>query len=266
MMEHHGLKHQPATTSNASSPITAYPQSGIIQYQRLKPFKAISFDLDDTLYDNQPIIANAVKQSFALLHRDYPASAQWTTKDWLQCKLAQQALHPELKHDTSAARYTMLREGLLQLGYNETQATQGAQAGLACFQHYRSDFKVAEDVIAILQTLKTRFTLVGITNGNVDASRIGLSQVLEFVLHPGYGVKMKPHSDMFTLACKQLAILPSELLHIGDHPHSDIVGAKMVGCQTVWLNPCQQNRDKKPSSLLPQITIMHLSKLLDFCH
>nr|WP_308424625.1 HAD-IA family hydrolase [Shewanella aestuarii] len=262
MMDNLDPKRQSATASIASAP----SQSSIIQYQRLKPFKAISFDLDDTLYDNQPIIINAVKQSFALLHREYPASTQWTTDDWLKCKLAQQTLYPELKHDTSAARYAMLREGLIQLGYNEIQATQGAQAGLAYFQHHRSDFTVAEDVIAILQALKVDFTLVGITNGNVDASRIGLTQVLEFVLHPGYGIKMKPHSDMFTLACKQLAISPSELLHIGDHPTSDIVGAKMAGCQTVWLNPCQQNRDKKSSSLLPQIQITHLSKLLDFCN
>jgi len=264
-MKHHDPKYQSASASITPSSVSAQLQSGIIQYQRLKPFKAISFDLDDTLYDNQPIIANAVKQSFALLHREYPASTQWTPEDWLKCKLAQQSLHPELKHDTSAARYTMLREGLIQLGYNEIQATQGAQAGLACFQRYRSDFNVTEDVIAILKALKVDFRLVGITNGNVDASRIGLSDVLEFVLHPGYGVKMKPHSDMFTMACKQLAIVPSELLHIGDHPNSDIFGAKVAGCQTVWLNPCQQNRDKKPSSLLPQIKITHLSKLLDFC-
>jgi HAD superfamily hydrolase (TIGR01549 family) len=238
-------------------------QTGMIQYQRLKPFKAISFDLDDTLYDNKPIIIKAVAESFSLLHRKYPKSSHWTAVDWQRCKLALQIQQPELVHDTSAARYAMLREGLMQLGYSEVESSHGAQAGLDCFHHYRSDFTIVPDVLTTLNTLKQHFTLVGITNGNVDASRIGLDTVMQFVLHPGYGVKMKPAGDMFDLACKQLAIKPSELLHVGDHPNSDIVGAKMAGCQTVWLNPCQQKRHKIPASLLPHIAIDQLSLLVN---
>ncbi|UJF22620.1 HAD-IA family hydrolase [Shewanella sp. OMA3-2] len=237
-------------------------QADIVQYQRLQPFKAISFDLDDTLYDNKPIISKAVAESFSLLHSKYPKSSRWTATDWQHCKLALQTQQPELVHDTSAARYAMLRQGLMQLGYSEMDASHGAQAELDCFQHYRSDFTIAQDILITLNTLKQHFTLVGITNGNVDASRIGLDAVMQFVLHPGYGVKMKPAADMFDLACKQLAIKPSELLHVGDHPNSDIVGAKTAGCQTVWLNPCQQKKHKSPASLLPHIAINQLSSLV----
>lgn len=238
-------------------------QEGIVQYQRLKPFKAISFDLDDTLYDNKPIIIKAVAESFSLLHSQYPKSCRWTPTDWQNCKLALQIQQPELVHDTSAARYAMLRQGLMLLGYSEIEASHGAQTGLECFHHYRSDFTIAPDVLTTLNVLKQHFTLVGITNGNVDTSRIGLDAVMQFVLHPGYGVKMKPAGDMFNLACKQLAIPPSELLHVGDHPNSDVVGAKMAGSQTVWLNPCQQQRYKRPASLLPHIAINQLSLLIN---
>jgi len=114
----------------------------------------------------------------------------------------------------------------------------------------------------VLQQLGKQFPLIGITNGNVDSRRIGLSEVMQFVLHPGHGVKMKPHSDMFTLACKQLVIEPSQLLHIGDHPLSDIAGAKMAGCQSIWLNPCMQQKHKTAQTVLPHVEINQLTLLL----
>ncbi|WP_445776562.1 HAD-IA family hydrolase [Shewanella sp.] len=240
-----------------------YQQSAsIIQYQRLQPFKAISFDLDDTLYNNRPYVTHATEQLFELINRLYPATTAWRSEQWQQLKHHLFTLRPELAHDTSAARYAMLHQGLLHFGYSETQASQGAQLGMDCFHHHRSDFTVASDVLAVLQQLGQQFPLIGITNGNVDSRRIGLSELMQFVLHPGHGVKMKPHSDMFTLACKQLVIEPSQLLHIGDHPLSDIAGAKMAGCQSIWLNPCMQQKHKTAQTVLPHVEINQLTLLL----
>lgn len=239
------------------------PAASITQYQRLQPFKAISFDLDDTLYNNLPYVVQASEQLFTLINRSYPATSAWSSSQWQQLKHHLFTLRPELAHDTSAARYAMLHQGLLHFGYSELDASQGAQLGMDCFHHHRSDFTIAPEVLAVLQKLGQHFPLVGITNGNVDAKRIGLSDVMQFVLHPGHGVKMKPHSDMFTLACRQLNIEPAQLLHIGDHPLSDIAGAKMAGCQSVWLNPCMQQRHKKAQTVLPHIEINQLDLLLE---
>ncbi|SMB88255.1 putative hydrolase of the HAD superfamily [Pasteurella testudinis DSM 23072] len=38
-------------------------------YRQLQPFKIISFDLDDTLYDNRSVIMEAEKQFLAALQR-----------------------------------------------------------------------------------------------------------------------------------------------------------------------------------------------------
>jgi putative hydrolase of the HAD superfamily len=237
--------------------------ASITQYQRLQPFKAISFDLDDTLYNNLPYVVHASEQLFELINRSYPATMAWNSTQWQQLKHHLFTLRPELAHDTSAARYAMLHQGLLHFGYSEIDASQGAQLGMDCFHYHRSDFTVASEVLTVLQKLGQYYPLIGITNGNVDSKRIGLSDVMQFVLHPGHGIKMKPHSDMFTLACKQLAITPAQLLHIGDHPSSDIAGAKMAGCQSVWLNPCMQQRHKKAQTVLPHIEINQLDLLLE---
>ena len=237
-------------------------KASMIQYQRLQPFSAISFDLDDTLYNNLPYVLHASEQLFSLINQIYPATTTWDAAQWQQLKHALFKLHPELAHDTSAARYAMLHQGLLHFGYSETEASQGAQDGMTCFHHHRSNFTVDESVLELLERLSQRYQLIGITNGNVDIQRIGLDKVMQFVLHPGHGVKMKPAADMFSLACRQLDIKPSALLHVGDHPLSDIAGAKMAGCQSAWLNPCMQQRHKKAQPVLPHIEINQLDLLL----
>jgi HAD superfamily hydrolase (TIGR01509 family) len=242
--------------------IDIQPSASITQYQRLQPFKAISFDLDDTLYNNLPYVMHASEQLFSLIKQRFSATMAWDLAQWQHFKHSLFERQPELAHDTTAARYAMLHQGLLHFGYTEVEASSGAQEGMSCFHHYRSHFTIAEEVLTLLQRLSQHYPLVGITNGNVDAERIGLGKVMQFVLHPGHGVNMKPSADMFMLACRQLGIRPSELLHVGDHPMSDVAGAKMAGCQSVWLNPCMQQRHKKAQTVLPHIEINQLDLLL----
>ncbi len=227
------------------------------------PIKAISFDLDDTLYDNRDYLVQAEQQLLLWLAEHYPNSVNWRQQDWgeLKKQLIQQT--PILGHDTSAARFAALQEGLLQLGYSDREAKQGAEAGLALFLHYRSDFKVTTPELAVLKTLSQHFRLIGITNGNVDANKIGLGEVLEFVLHPGNGARMKPYGDLFELATERLGIACSQLLHVGDSYRADVQGARKIGCQAAWLNPAiGRSPESYGAGLLPHIQLNSLDELL----
>jgi FMN phosphatase YigB (HAD superfamily) len=51
-------------------------------YRAIKPFKAISFDLDDTLYDNHSIIIKANQAIIEHLNQTYPELAELTEKQW----------------------------------------------------------------------------------------------------------------------------------------------------------------------------------------
>ena len=42
-------------------------------YRRLKPIKAITFDLDDTLYDNYPVILKTTEESHRFLQAYHPS-------------------------------------------------------------------------------------------------------------------------------------------------------------------------------------------------
>ncbi|GIU27650.1 HAD-IA family hydrolase [Shewanella sp. MBTL60-007] len=231
-------------------------------YIRPQAFQAISFDLDDTLYDNRPIIIQAESELQTFLHQAYPKSAKWQLADWRRLKLALFRESPELRHDTTVARLTMLERGLLQLGYDAQTAKAGAKAGLEHFVKYRSHFKVSTEVIELLAQLKQKYRLIGITNGNVDHQRIGLEGLFEFVLHPGHGYKQKPSAEMFVLAAEKLGLPLASILHIGDSAKSDVYGARRAGCQAVWLNPGFGVIDKSSAyGMLPHIEISSVQQL-----
>ncbi|QBF83509.1 HAD family hydrolase [Shewanella maritima] len=232
-------------------------------YQALRPFKAISFDLDDTLYNNKPYIIAAESELLSFLQHNYPEVASWEFGDWRALKMKLIALKPELGHDTGAARLATLEAGLRQAGCDEARAIKGAEQGLAHFLIHRSNFSVPETTLELLQMLAQRMPLIGITNGNVDASRIGLDDVLEFVVHSGNGLKMKPCSDMFEYSADRLGIRTSDLLHVGDSYSADVQGARGVNAQAAWLNPAF-GRDESTSigsGLLPTFSFSELQQL-----
>ncbi|MEZ9196923.1 HAD-IA family hydrolase [Shewanella sp. 10N.286.54.B9] len=206
-------------------------------YLRPQPFSVISFDLDDTLYDNRPIIRQAEAASQQFLNQQYPKSQAWQIGDWHRLKLTLIKQHPQLRHDPSLARQAMLECGLVELGYDAHTAKAGATAVFDHFVLHRSHFSVSKQVLELLARLKQRYRLIGVTNGNVDYQRIGLGEMLEFVLHPGQGFKQKPAADMFIQAASRLDIPLEQILHVGDSANSDVAGARQAGCQAVWLNP-----------------------------
>ncbi len=234
-------------------------------YLRARPFYAISFDLDDTLYDNGPVIRAAEHSLLDFLQTTYPETVRWQRADWLKLKTELITHYPELAHDATAARLVMLEQGLMTLGYSREESAEGAQAGLDCFLHKRSDFDVSLSVINLLETLSTRYPLIGITNGNVDADRIGLGHALKFVLHPGEGARMKPYPDMFYSACRKLDIPLHGLLHVGDSHASDVQGARLAGCQSAWLNPKFDGaKSAMGHGLLPHVEVNSLQDLVAF--
>ncbi|QDF68356.1 HAD-IA family hydrolase [Shewanella sp. SNU WT4] len=226
---------------------------------RPQPFAAISFDLDDTLYDNGPIIRQAQQSLDEYLRSKFPALMAWSSVDWLALKAQLIRQTPWLDNDATAARTAVLTHALQQIGVKDVKA-EVAHA-MAVFLHHRSNFKVAPEVIALLNQLGHYYPLIGITNGNVDHVAIGLGEPFRFVIHPSQTVAKKPASDMFMLACQRLNITPAELLHVGDHPESDVMGARWAQCQSVWLSPAFGGKQRAEPKLLPTFQIQQLSEL-----
>jgi len=230
-------------------------------HRRLKPFQAISFDLDDTLYNNEPVMQatyekmcryfSQVLSQFNNHHYDHHF---WST-------FRNQALkiQPDLQHDVGQLRLQSYYLGLKSLGFSEDKSLVMANEALNYFVEQRSDFSVPDEVHQLLSELKKRWPLLAISNGNVDTKAIELDGYFSHIYHAGNnGLKQKPSRDMFNTACQQLSLQPKQLLHVGDCGRNDVYGAVKSGCQAVWLSCYQVG---KPLSVLPTIELSNICEL-----
>ncbi|MEJ2766484.1 5-amino-6-(5-phospho-D-ribitylamino)uracil phosphatase YigB [Photobacterium sp. MCCC 1A19761] len=233
-------------------------------YRRFQPPKALTFDLDDTLYDNRPVIRRAEQAMYDWLADVHPISDALTRKDWLRLKFRLAEHNPLLRHDVTQWRYELLKIGLMQLGYAQTLAEQAAQAGVRHVLVVRNQVEVPAETHRVLRELGKRVPMLAITNGNVDAEKIGLSQYFDRVLVAGRDGLAKPEPDLFAQAVALLGVTPGEILHVGDHLVSDVGGAKLHGMQACWLNDQQRQLSREPKAKwLPDVEIHSLSQLLD---
>lgn len=230
-------------------------------YRRLKPFKAISFDLDDTLYDNRPIIIKAEQQSFDYLRQQDHRLANLSEQHWFEYKQQVLLANPNLIEDVTAWRLAALEAIFVELKVANPQ--QMAQQVFQHFLHVRSDFTVPAASLDVLSQLAQVYPVIAITNGNVNLAQIGLADAFCLVLKAGDGLRAKPHVDMFAYAANHLNIEIADILHVGDHLTTDVLGAKANGAQAIWFNDQgHQLRTHQDSRMLPDIEMTHLNQLL----
>lgn len=231
-------------------------------YRNLKPIKALSFDLDDTLYDNWPVIQQVEKKVTEWLYFHHPISATIPQEHWHQFKLDVLHNNPDLKHDVTDLREQQIEFGLMQLGYDKPAAKQAAKDGIELALWWRNQINVPRETHEILEKLAKKYPIVAITNGNVDASKINLSHYFKFILKAGSNGRSKPYSDMFDDAANKLNIPANQILHVGDHLISDVQGAINAGFQACWLNTNgSQLRQDPKCKTIPDIEISSLEQL-----
>ncbi|MDB4222220.1 HAD family hydrolase [Granulosicoccus sp.] len=199
----------------------------------LAQVQAISFDLDDTLWDCAPAIANAENALFEWHNRVTPAITELHTQHTLQDYRTEFRKHnPELKGCVTAMRMAGLRKLLNAFDYSESLAAEGFEV----FYKARSQVELYPGALDMLKELKQSFRLAAITNGNADLHSIGISMYFDRIYAANLTLLEKPAPDMFNLCLSEMDIPPNALLHIGDNPVTDIFGAQSTGVQTLWFN------------------------------
>lgn len=228
-------------------------------YRRWQPVAAITFDLDDTLYDNGPAIAWAEQWMLSHLRSEYLATAMLDKPRWLALKRQLLLSRPELRDDVSLARLHGIREALVQGGMAPSQAALEAETVFAGFLAERSKIEVSDETHALLAQLAGRYPLAVITNGNLDLVQAGLADYFTLVCKAGAGTRMKPAPDMFMQVQAALGLAPGRILHVGDHPETDVLGARLHGFRAAWLN--ERGQSWQSLSLLPDVELGALHEL-----
>jgi len=225
----------------------------------LQPFSVLSFDLDDTLYPNATVIAGAELAMQQQLQRLLGEVSYNQPDYWWQQRQLLAAQQPQVRHDVSRWRLLALEQGLVAQGHSRCSAGDIAEIAMLAFLQARSQIQLEPTVRPLLSRLARHFRLIAITNGNADLQRMGLADLFQFVLRAGPDGRMKPEADLFLQAASRLQLAPGQILHIGDHPSSDVQGALNAGCQACWLNLAPDS----PSRLqtLPHLEIRQLTEL-----
>ncbi|MBO1520550.1 HAD-IA family hydrolase [Oceanisphaera pacifica] len=230
-------------------------------YKRLTQVKVISFDLDDTLYDNVPVIVAAEAWLLQALKHHRPESTLLSGENLAAIKRQILQLEPELSHNVSALRMRLLSEGLRQQGMGEAEAASMADEFYQGFLNERGKITVPETSHKVLTELGQRYQLAVITNGNLPLENTALAPYFKTVLRAGIDGRMKPAADMFNSLAQQTGVQRSEILHIGDHINTDVAGAVHAGCQAIWLN--DQGRSAYDLQCLPHVELTRLEQMLE---
>ena len=200
----------------------------------MKYLRALTFDLDDTLWDNRPVLMAAEQSLYDWLGRHYPRIKQYYSLEGMW-SLRQELLrrNPGLRHDVTALRKDSLHVMAQTCGYDDRLVERAFDV----FLEARHRITLYDDVEPALRRLRAAGYCLGtLTNGNADVQRLGLGHLFDFSLTAASVGKAKPHPRMFEEACRRAQVTAAELAHIGDEAGTDLAGAQNAGVTVIWMN------------------------------
>jgi HAD superfamily hydrolase (TIGR01509 family) len=197
----------------------------------------ITFDLDNTLWDVEPVLIKAeeVQQQWLLQHRPGAVEA-FNHEALFEFKKSVWKRHPHLAHHVSEMRTQMLYELQIAAGYPEDEARTGARKAFAVFLQERHKVVLYEEALGVLEQLNGDFKLGALTNGNADIYKTDAAEYFDFAFLAEDIGSSKPHPDMFQAALKAAKVTADAVVHVGDDPVHDVQGARDAGMHTVWVN------------------------------
>lgn len=223
------------------------------------PVRAITLDLDDTLWPFAPIGARIEQVLHDWMLEHSPRTAEQfpiETMRALNRRLIDE--HPQLVHDLSELRRMTLRHALRESGSDP----ELCHAAYDAFFAERNRVECYADSIEALQRITAHVPVAAVTNGNADLDAIGLSQHFVFNLAAREHGAAKPDPGIFHAACARLNCGHGEVLHVGDHAEMDVVGAMRAGLRGCWIN--REGHRWTREDLRPDLEFDTLTALADW--
>lgn len=221
--------------------------------------KVITFDLDNTLWDVDPALRRAEDAQNGWLRAHRPGAIDGIShEDLWELRKQLWREHPELAHNVTAMRKCLLRELQERAGYSPAQAAAGAEAAFFAFLEERQRVELYAEALTVLELLAGRFRLGALTNGNADVYKTDAGEYFDFAFLAEEVGASKPAPDMFHAALELTGASAREVLHVGDNPEHDVLGALNVGMRAVWLNAGGEPWTHGPT---PDATIADLAEL-----
>jgi FMN hydrolase / 5-amino-6-(5-phospho-D-ribitylamino)uracil phosphatase len=201
--------------------------------------RAITIDLDETLWPVAPVIARAEAALVAWMHANAPIVAQRFPPPVMRALRDQiiTQVEPHRRSDMGHVRRTAIAHALDSVGDDPAKAHEA----YAVFDAARQQVELFDDAIPALVALSSRYPLFALSNGTADIHRTGLGAYFVGALSAGtFGIS-KPDARIFHAACERLGCMPQEVLHVGDDALLDVEGALAAGMKAIWVNRIEAN-------------------------
>jgi HAD superfamily hydrolase (TIGR01549 family) len=219
--------------------------------------RALTLDLDDTLWPVLPALERADQAVDAWLQQHHPEVARaWpiTAMRELRARVAAERL--DLAHDFTTQRQLTLQRVFDASGIVEAPIDTLWEIYFAA----RNQVELYPDSLAALERIAAHWPLASLTNGNADLARVGIER--HFVHHVcarDHGAA-KPDPGIFLAAAQLLGVAADEVLHVGDDPAMDVRGAREAGLHSAWINrerrPWPADMGPPPELDLPDLTAL----------
>jgi len=219
--------------------------------------KAITIDLDDTLWPIGPTIHRAEQILAAWLAERAPGAAALFAdpQERKAVRAHVEQTRPEIAHDLSALRRESIRTAL----HRAQEDTDLAEPAFDVFFAERMRVELFDDALPALTALAARFPIVAVSNGNAHLGRVGLGHFFVGAISASEFGVAKPDPRIFHAAASQAGVAAADVLHVGDDAALDVLGALSAGMQTVWVNRQQHTW---PHAGQPHHTVESLMELV----
>lgn len=195
--------------------------------------RALTLDLDDTLWPVAPVIERAEQRLHEWMQAHAPATAARFPIDAMRRWRAEVGrLEPALLHDLTALRRLSIARALTQCGEDPALA----EAAFELFMDERHRVDLYEDALPALERLARRYPLLALSNGNADVARLGVGRLFVGRIGAREAGAAKPDARIFEAACRALALGPAQVLHVGDDWRLDVLGARAAGLHSAWVH------------------------------
>jgi len=232
------------------------------------PIQHILFDLGGTLMrarnDWQPVFQQA-DQALSNTLREYHIEL-----DSKIFRTRLRAYYQQRDKDFQETTYHfVLNELLKDLGYTEVAEFIIRRALDAMFTVTQENWALEDDTHNTLQQLQSQNYKLGIFSNAGDDKDVqtlmrnfNIRPYFDFVLTSAACFYRKPHPRAFEIALARWSIPPEEAAMVGDSLEADILGAKNLGMQTIWVTRRAQFTADEAQRIQANFSLISLDRLL----
>ena len=221
--------------------------------------KAITLDLDDTLWPVWPTIYKAEDLMREFLQPHAPKTVDFFANKESIASLRKKLIqdNPHFAIDLNTLRKTSIHEVLSM----HQEPLELVDPAFEVFIQARQQVDLFADSFDALKRLSSKYKIVALSNGNANVFGMEIGQFFHDAVSAVQAGVAKPDAKIFNLAIDKTGFQAHEILHVGDDAHLDAKAALQLGLNTVWVNRPQQ--DWPFTDFAQPISVPDMSALCD---